>query len=338
MDSDKVLVCTASLDPVTKLTSRRIYMADGIYQSAICYFMVYLLYAPGGFITANGLDVSDRYRFGVYIGNATIVVVNVYILLNTYRWDWLMLLLVALSTLLIWFWTGVYSSFTGSLYFYKSADQCYGQLTFWMVTLLVVIISLIPRFTVKSFQKIFLPRDIDIIREQVRLGKFSYLDDLEPDASPSKIASAAVSDTLNGKTVNGKAPKDYEDDTRPIYPPSVAPTATTHNHGSNNGSDGTNYAGRRPSAEQLPSRPLSLAEPGSRPLSLTRPLSMDRPRPSYDRMRSSLDIVRPSFEASQDFTSASRLMKVESSHCDSPTQQRRNPGASKLQRYATTDL
>lgn len=312
-------------------------MVDGIYQSLICYYMVYLLYAPGGFITANGLDVGDRYRFGVYIGNATIIVVNVYVLLNLYRWDWLMLLLVGLCTLLIWFWTGVYSSFTSSLYFYKSANQCYSQLSFWMVSLLLVIISLIPRFTAKAFQKIFMPRDIDIIREQVRLGKFRYLDDLAPDASPSKIASAAISDTPNGKAVNGNASRDHDDETRPIYPPSVAATATTHNRGSNNGSDGTNYTGRRTSSEQIPDRAMSTVEPGSRPLSPIGPLSVDRPRPSFDRMRSSLDIVRPSFEASQDFTSASRLMRVESSHSDYPSQ-RKPPGASNLQRYATTDL
>jgi phospholipid-translocating ATPase len=41
---------------------------------------------------------------------------------------------------------------------------------------------------------------------------------------------------------------------------------------------------------------------------------MERPRPSYDRMRASMDRVRPSFEASNDFTSAARLARVESSH------------------------
>lgn len=151
-------------------------MFDGLYQSIICFFMGYLLFAPANFVTSNGLGVNDRPRVGVYIACAVIVVVNVYILMNSYRWDWLMLLLVSISVLLIWFWTGVYTSFSAVGEFYQAATEVYGQLTFWALTLLTISVCLLPRFVFKAAQKIYLPRDIDIIREQVRLGKFDYLD------------------------------------------------------------------------------------------------------------------------------------------------------------------
>ena len=281
----------------------RLHMIDGIYQSVICFFMAYLLFAPANFVTSNGLIINDRPRVGVFVACATIVTVNAYVLMNTYRWDWLMVLLVGISILLIWFWTGVYTAASGSQWFYKAAPQVFGQLSFWLMTLLTVSICLLPRFAVKAFQKIYLPRDVDIIREQVRQGKFSYLDQYEAYVPP-KMTSPASSDFSQPLKADQKAPAAVADDERPIYPPSVAPTGTTHNPRSQNGSDGTDYSRNRLSLEQ-PTRP-----------------SFDRPRPSYDRMRNSMDRIRPSFEASNDFTSAALLTRMESrqSQDNSPRQ------------------
>ena len=271
-------------------------MFDGLYQSLICYFMGYLLFAPANFVTSNGLGLNDRPRMGVYIACATIVVVNVYILLNTYRWDWLMLLLVAISCLLIWAWTGIYTSFVFADQFYRAATEVYGQLTFWALTLLTISICLLPRFVSKAFQKMYLPRDIDIIREKVRMGDYDYLDKYEAYVPPGKVSSAASSDVSEPLKLAKKAPSPMAEDERPIYPPSIAATGTTRNPRSQNGSDGTDYTGHKNSLD-YPNRP-----------------SFDRPRPSFDRMRGSMDRIRPSYEASNDFTSAALLTRVESSH------------------------
>lgn len=271
-------------------------MLDGIYQSLICFFMAYLLFKPATFVTSGGLNLDDRERMGVYVACATIVVVNVYVLLNTYRWDWLMLLLVALSILLIWFWTGVYTAFSSSEWFYKAAPEVYGQLTFWALSLLTVAICLLPRFTAKAIQKIYLPRDVDIIREQIRQGRFKYLDSHDAFVPSSKVSITASSDLSKPVGPVAKHAVSMADDERPIYPPSVTATATTYNPRSQNGSDGTDYTGNRTSLEQ-PTRP-----------------SFDRPRPSFDRMRASIDRIRPSYEASKDFTTAALLTRMESSH------------------------
>lgn len=270
-------------------------MFDGIYQSLIAFFMGYLLFAPANFVTSNGLGVDDRQRMGVYIACAIIVVVNIYVLLNTYRWDWLMLLLVLISILLIWFWTGVYTSATYAAQFYKAAPQVYGQLSFWVLSLLTILACLLPRFVAKAYQKIYRPRDIDIIREQVQLGKFDYLDQYEAYVPPVKVSSPSSSDVSHPGKQAVKESTPVAEDERPIYPPSVAATGTTRNPRSQNGSDGTDYTGHR----------ISLDYP-------TRP-SFDRPRPSFDRMRVSMDRIRPSYEASPDFTSAALLTRVESS-------------------------
>ena len=139
-------------------------MIDGAYQSVVCFFMGYLLLMPATSITENGLVISDRSRMGVFIASAAGSVVNIYVILNSYRWDWLVLLVVTISTLLIWFWAGVYSSFAASRAFYKAGAEVFGTLNFWLLTLVIIIICLLPRFSIKFIQKTFFPLYIDIVR------------------------------------------------------------------------------------------------------------------------------------------------------------------------------
>lgn len=328
-------------------------MADGIYQSLIVYFMGYLIFQPANFIPKNGLNIDDTSRMGVFIATAAVLVVNLYVLNNTYRWDWLTLLIVVISCLLIWFWTGIYTSFTAGFTFHGAANQVYQTLDFWAYILLTVIICLLPRFSAKAIQKVYYPRDVDIIREQVRQGKFDYLKDNDSLAPPSleedKVKSLASSEEEaagnfeNDSTMyhdglmlicvaaaepapeRGRRTRmsgHMSDDMRPIYPPSVAPTATTNHTRTQTGSDGSNYtyqsADRQGSIAQPPA---TINDTLDRPVmpAATREQT-HRSRPSFDRARMSMDRIRPSFEASHDFTSANRLMRLESSQSRSGLQ------------------
>jgi phospholipid-translocating ATPase len=270
-------------------------------------------------------------------------------MMNTYRWDWFMCLIAVVSTLFIFLWTGVYTSFTAGFTFYGAGSQVFGSLSFWAVCLIAVILCLLPRFLAKSIQKIYFPRDVDIIREQIRQGKFDYLKDVEPTkvsiAPAEKLAGSASSSEISKPGDNKAQGHDYKmsEDMRPMYPPSVAATATTHNPRSHNGSDGTDYTGHHrfsidrafphvstdhtnmnghfTETSNTPTTPVINApfDHDPEPLSASsnmapgRP-SFDRPRPSFDRLRSSCDRTRASFEASRDFTSAAYLARVESSN------------------------
>ncbi|KAM5346746.1 hypothetical protein ACJ41O_009751 [Fusarium nematophilum] len=280
-----------------------LYMVDGIYQSVMVFFIPYLLFEPGTFLTMNGLNVEDRLRFGAYIAHPAVITINMYILINTYRWDWLMVLIVVISDVFIFFWTGVYTSFTSSQFFYGTATQVYQEATFWAVFFLVPVICLFPRFAIKALQKVYWPYDVDIIREQERMGKFAYLTEKAETTDPitadtkSDKSKSSKSSRRSKKAAKHVAYGSVDEDLRPIYPPSTATRTTTYNQHSQNGSDSTNYTAHR----------ISLDVPAQ-----ARP-SIDRARPSYDRMRASMDRVRPSFEASSDFTSAARLSRIESS-------------------------
>ncbi|GLA13951.1 hypothetical protein AnigIFM62618_011369 [Aspergillus niger] len=172
-----------------------IYMLDGFYQSIICFFMPYRLYSVANFQTENGLSIDDRYRVGVLVATCAVVASNTYVMMNMYRWDWLTSLINAISSLLIFFWTGVYSSFESSMTFYGAARQVYGALSFWVVLLLTVVMCLIPRFVIKCIQKVYFPLDVDIVREQVILGQFDYLKKYEAYVPPGVTKLAASSDS-----------------------------------------------------------------------------------------------------------------------------------------------
>jgi phospholipid-translocating ATPase len=320
-----------------------LYMLDGLYQSVICFYFTYLVFYTAGFNTESGRNVSDYKRFGVYIACPAVIVVNMYVMLNTYRWDWFMMLITSISILLIYFWTGVYTAFTDGFTFYGAAPQVYGALSFWAVSLLTVITCLLPRFAAKSFQKMYMPRDVDIVREEVIQGKFDYLKHADPANITLPPAVDKISDSASSSDFSKPGPdprtqhsQAMSEDMRPIYPPSVAATATTHNARSQNGSDGTDYTGHRSSLDRAFPPAYSSAPPGagnapideeattpgtptiSRQITRqdldpnypSRP-SIDRARPSFDRFRSSMDRTRPSFEASRDFTSAAYLASVE---------------------------
>lgn len=293
-------------------------MLDGTYQSVICFFMAYLVFAPATFVAESGHDLNERGRMGVYVACPAIVCINVYILLNTYRWDWLIVLIVAFSILLIWFWTGVYSSVSSSFQFYKAGAEVYGTLTFWVLLLLTVIIALLPRFSIKFIQKNLFPLDVDIVREQVRQGKFKYLDNYEAYVPPSPDTSTTSSDTL--KPIKRAATRNsVPESQRPIYPPSETATARTRKARSQEGSDGT--------TSTLPE--YDYPAPPRRP-------SIERVRSSFDRARASMDKLRPSFESSRDFTSAALLTRIESSHSNNHSPA--TPTLSRRRQDITDDL
>ncbi|KAI1427418.1 hypothetical protein F5Y12DRAFT_171568 [Xylaria sp. FL1777] len=292
------------------------YMADGLYQSVVTFFIPYLVASNTPSIAVNGKDVIERYRLGAYVAHPAVITINLYILINTYTWDWLTVLIIALSDILIFFWSGVYTTSTFAGTFYGAAAQIYSELSFWIVLVLTPLVSIAPRYASKALQKVFWPYDVDIIREQVTSGQFGKatkggeqqnLDDAKESLSFSSGSS---------RRKHHQPQQSVDEDLRPIYPPSIAATSVAgHGPRSQRGSDGTNYTKHDISMETPVNQPADLPDVPIRQ-------SIDRVRPSYDRMRASMDRmdrgVRASFEASNDFTSAAMLSRFESTQSAGP--------------------
>ncbi|KAI1125792.1 hypothetical protein F5Y10DRAFT_224661 [Nemania abortiva] len=286
-----------------------VYMADGLYQSVITFFIPYLVFANTTTVAGNGKDISERYRLGAYIAHPAVITINLYILINTYTWDWLTVLIIALSDLLIFFWTGVYTSTTFAATFYGTAVQIYSELSFWIVLFLTPLICIAPRYASKAMQKVFLPLDVDIIREQVTSGKFGK-DTKEGEEQGSDPIKESLSSSSGSSRRKHQPQQSVDEDLRPIYPPSIAATSVAgHGPRSQRGSDGTNYTRHDISMETPVNQPADIPDIPVRQ-------SIDRVRPSYDRMRASMDRmdrgVRASFEASNDLTTAAMLSRFES--------------------------
>lgn len=165
------------------------YMVDGIYQSVISFFFPYLMYYKG-FTSMNGLPVDHRFWMGVVVTCISCISCNFFIFLHQYRWDWLSALIVAISILIIYIWTGLWTTPIYSAEFYKAASQIFGLASFWACTFIGVVVCLIPRFFFDVLKGHFFPRDIDLIRECVQRGDFDgYPDNYDPcDPSRPKIS------------------------------------------------------------------------------------------------------------------------------------------------------
>lgn len=156
------------------------YMFDGVYESVIAFFFPYLIYYRS-FQNHEGLPVDHRFWMGVLVCAISVTACNTYVLLQQYRWDWLTLLINALSTLVVFFWTGVWSVRAWVGEFYKAGAQLLGTLTFWCCFFVSVVACVLPRFCHDFLKRSFAPKDIDIIREQVREGYYKdYPDGYDP--------------------------------------------------------------------------------------------------------------------------------------------------------------
>ncbi|KAI0188013.1 hypothetical protein EV127DRAFT_137538 [Xylaria flabelliformis] len=306
------------------------YMADGLYQSVITFFIPYLVVANTPTIAGNGKDIIERYRLGAYIAHPAVITINLYILINTYTWDWVTVLIISLSDLLIFFWTGVYTSSTFAATFYGTAGQIYSELSFWIVLVLTPLICIAPRYASKAIQKVFWPYDVDIIREQITSGKFNAIVKEGEERTPVDTKES-ISSSSGSSRRKHQPQQSVDEDLRPIYPPSIAATSVAgHGPRSQRGSDGTNYTRHDLSNETPVNQPADIPE-------MTIRQSIDRVRPSYDRMRQSMDRmdrrgVRASFEASNDFTSAAMLSRFESTQSGGPSEPEGNGIVSRIRR------
>ncbi|ODQ64350.1 phospholipid-translocating P-type ATPase [Nadsonia fulvescens var. elongata DSM 6958] len=186
-----------------------VYMFDGIYQSLISFFFPYCLYYTGGFNNMQGMSTDHRFQIGVIVCSIAVISCNVYVIMNQYRWDWISILVVVLSCLSVYIWTGIYSSFTASSEFYKSASIVFGTLGYWTTVLLGVITCLLPHFAYMVFRNIFQPNDVDIVRERWLAGHFNHLPPCNDEVPPlSSVMTNAEHVYSNDKTSFGQ---EYED-------------------------------------------------------------------------------------------------------------------------------
>ncbi|KAJ2916179.1 hypothetical protein MD484_g4258, partial [Candolleomyces efflorescens] len=145
------------------------YMADGLYQSAVVFFVPFLVWTYGTPNSWTGRTINGLSDFGTTVAVSAIFAANTYVGLNTRYWTLITWIIVLGSTIVMWIWVIVYSFFP-SQDFIDEAFILFGTVPFWTTVFLTVTICLFPRFLVKIFKSTYLPLDKDIIREAWVVG------------------------------------------------------------------------------------------------------------------------------------------------------------------------
>ena len=141
-----------------------LYMGDGLYQSAILFFIPWLCYGAGHSWSSDGKDTNSLYEIGTTIAVAGVFAANLYVGINTRYWTVITWLVYGISTILVYIWIPIYSALSAFPY-YGEADVIYPTFNFWFVVIFTVFCCVGPRWLVLTFRNSYFPRDKEIVRE-----------------------------------------------------------------------------------------------------------------------------------------------------------------------------
>ncbi|CDO76204.1 hypothetical protein BN946_scf184819.g4 [Trametes cinnabarina] len=146
-----------------------LYMLDGLYQSAVVFFIPYFVWTLDIAVSWNGKTIESLADFGTTVSVAAIIAANTYVGLNTHYWTVITWIIVVGSSVVMLLWIAIYSAFP-SIDFVDEVVVLFGEVTFWASVLISVVIALGPRFLVKFVRTTYWPLDKDIVREMWVLG------------------------------------------------------------------------------------------------------------------------------------------------------------------------
>ncbi|CAE7072861.1 unnamed protein product [Rhizoctonia solani] len=140
------------------------YMFDGLYQSAVVYFIPYFVWMNPPTLSWTGKGIDSLADFGTTVSVAAIIAANLYVGINTRYWTVLTWIVTIGSSAVLIIWIAVYSQFM-SIDFVDEFEILFGSMNFWGCVLISVSVAITPRFLVKAFTQAYMPLDKDIIRE-----------------------------------------------------------------------------------------------------------------------------------------------------------------------------
>ncbi|KIM51232.1 hypothetical protein SCLCIDRAFT_33615 [Scleroderma citrinum Foug A] len=147
------------------------FMLDGLYQSAVVFFIPYLAWSLGLATSWNGRGIDSLADFGTTVAVGAIFAANTYVGMNTNYWTFITWIVVIGSSLVMILWVVIYSYlppnnfFTSTGMFVDEIEILFGNLMFWSTVVFSVLVALAPRFVYKYAQSTYWPLDKDIVRE-----------------------------------------------------------------------------------------------------------------------------------------------------------------------------
>lgn len=147
------------------------FMLDGLYQSAVVFFIPYLAWSFGLAVSWNGKGIDSLADLGTTVAVGAIFAANTYVGMNTHYWTFITWIVVIGSSLVMILWVVIYSYFppdnffttTGA--FVDEVEILFSNLVFWGCVVFSVLVALAPRFIYKFVRSTYAPLDKDIVRE-----------------------------------------------------------------------------------------------------------------------------------------------------------------------------
>ncbi|KAG9090083.1 hypothetical protein FRC06_001230 [Ceratobasidium sp. 370] len=140
------------------------YMFDGLYQSAVVYFIPYFVWTNPPAVSWTGKGIDSLADFGTTVSVAAIFSANIYVGINTRYWTILTWIVTLGSMAVLLIWIAVYSQFE-SVDFNDEISILFSTMPFWGSVVLSICVAITPRYLVKFFTQAYMPLDKDIIRE-----------------------------------------------------------------------------------------------------------------------------------------------------------------------------
>ena len=140
-------------------------MLDGLYQSVICFFVPYLVFAYTASNSVTGRDVS-LWDFGTTVAACAITSANLYVGLHIRYWTWMVFVIIFGSTLAFHVWIAIYSQFPVFAFqnelncesmprddgntltdwmLFVSCSDLYSTFAFWLCMALTLVVNLGPK-------------------------------------------------------------------------------------------------------------------------------------------------------------------------------------------------
>lgn len=180
------------------------YVLDGIYQSAVCFFLPWAMWGQRPATNADGHDMMSLYIFGTSVAGAAVTCANLAAAAISSYWTWLFWVIEMLSILAFFIFSAIYSAFD-SFIFDDVAYWLYASVLFWATLAITVVAALLPRFCFLAWRASFFPDDCTIVREQWVVGNLK--DRLHvPHKRPKRAEKRRQKKARKQKEASGLAP------------------------------------------------------------------------------------------------------------------------------------
>jgi len=141
-----------------------LYMLDGLYQSAIVFFIPFVVYWDGTTWSSSGRDTNDLYDLSSCMAAAAVFAANLYVGINTRYWTIIPAVVIPVSILAVFLWIAIYSSIS-TLDYSGVVEVIFPTFNFWATMFFTIFLAVGPHWLVKAIRQSYFYRDKDIIRE-----------------------------------------------------------------------------------------------------------------------------------------------------------------------------